>query len=208
MPLGSAVSATPLRQLEVCGDCHRRIQDVASSTQLTPENSAIVRFQPVGLGLSTCFQKGSGLSCSLRRSARSSFQGPCGLRGGLPELSQRLRNGSTRRARSLPAASASIATCPAAPSRSNSCSPTTGSANRIADQNKKGRIAHGQIGHRGLNGGRCACVGALPSVSSIGVLAGTLVQTSVRRDGQRTSTRSATVDIPIPMSSLGSLRLR
>ncbi len=65
MPLGSAVSATPLRQLEVCGDCHRRIQDVASSTQLTPENSAIVRFQPVGLGLSTCFQKGkSGLSCS------------------------------------------------------------------------------------------------------------------------------------------------
>ncbi len=51
-------------------------------------------------------------------------------------------------------------------------------------------------------------VGALPSISSIGVLAGTLVQTSVRRDGQRTSTRSATVDIPIPMSSLGSLRLR
>ena len=31
MPMGSAVSAPPLRQLEVCGECHRRIQDVATS---------------------------------------------------------------------------------------------------------------------------------------------------------------------------------
>jgi Cytochrome c554 and c-prime len=65
MPLGSEVSAPPLRQLEVCGQCHRRIEDVASSFPLKPENRSIVRFQPVGLGMSLCFQKGkSGLSCT------------------------------------------------------------------------------------------------------------------------------------------------
>ena len=65
MPLGSAVSAPPLRQLQVCGECHRRIEDMPPSIALKPENSTIVRFQPVGLGLSFCFQKGkSGLSCT------------------------------------------------------------------------------------------------------------------------------------------------
>jgi hypothetical protein len=65
MPLGSDASASPLRQLQLCGECHRRIEDVASSVSLTPENRNIVRFQPVGLGLSLCFQKGdSGLSCT------------------------------------------------------------------------------------------------------------------------------------------------
>ena len=65
MPLGSAISGPPLRQLQVCGECHRRLEDMSPSTRLTPENPEIVRFQPVGLGLSACFQKGkSGLSCS------------------------------------------------------------------------------------------------------------------------------------------------
>jgi hypothetical protein len=65
MPLGSSISATPLRQLEVCGECHRRIEDVASSVPLNAENRSIVRFEPVGLGLSLCFQRGKGeLSCT------------------------------------------------------------------------------------------------------------------------------------------------
>jgi Cytochrome c554 and c-prime len=65
MPLGSSVSATPLRQLQVCGECHRRLEDMGPRIALKPENSEIVRFQPVGLGLSACFQKGkSGLSCT------------------------------------------------------------------------------------------------------------------------------------------------
>jgi hypothetical protein len=64
MPLGPDDGA-PLRQVEFCGQCHRRLDDMVSSAQITPENTEIVRFQPVGLALSRCFQKGkSGLACT------------------------------------------------------------------------------------------------------------------------------------------------
>jgi hypothetical protein len=64
LPLGPG-DATPLKQIELCGQCHRRLDDMVSAAQITPENSDIVRFQPVGLALSRCFQKGkSGLSCT------------------------------------------------------------------------------------------------------------------------------------------------
>jgi hypothetical protein len=63
MPLGSG-DASPLRQVEVCGQCHRRLDNVSPSL-ISKENSEIVRFQPVGLALSRCFQGGeSGLSCT------------------------------------------------------------------------------------------------------------------------------------------------
>lgn len=65
MPLGSADSAPPLKQLDVCGECHRRLEDVPPWAPLVPENPDLLRFQPVGLRLSLCFQKGeSGLSCT------------------------------------------------------------------------------------------------------------------------------------------------
>jgi hypothetical protein len=65
LPLGSAVSAPPLKQLESCGECHRRVEDVPPWAPLVPENPDLLRFQPVGLSLSPCFQKGkSGLSCT------------------------------------------------------------------------------------------------------------------------------------------------
>jgi hypothetical protein len=62
MPFG-ADDATPMRQAQLCGECHRRLESISPS-QATPQNAEIARFQPVGLALSRCFDDGrSGLAC-------------------------------------------------------------------------------------------------------------------------------------------------
>ncbi len=54
---------SPTKQLADCGECHRSSERI--ETAVDPDNLAIVRFQPVGLAESACFQKGqSGLRCT------------------------------------------------------------------------------------------------------------------------------------------------
>ncbi|MFO0951933.1 MAG: hypothetical protein U0835_12430 [Isosphaeraceae bacterium] len=54
----------PLRQIQICGECHRTTNSVSPS-MIDARNHEIARFQPLGLELSRCFQKGkSGLSCT------------------------------------------------------------------------------------------------------------------------------------------------
>lgn len=56
--------AGPLRQIALCGQCHRTINSISAAT-VSEDNPEIARFQPVGLVLSHCFQDGkSGLSCT------------------------------------------------------------------------------------------------------------------------------------------------
>jgi hypothetical protein len=63
VPLGLDDSA-PLRQIFLCGQCHRTINSV-SPRQVDERNPEIASFQPVGLELSRCFQQGkSGLRCT------------------------------------------------------------------------------------------------------------------------------------------------
>lgn len=63
MPLGSD-RASPPAQIAACGECHRT-PDAVESGGIRPDNLAIVRFQPVGLLRSRCFQMGnSGLRCT------------------------------------------------------------------------------------------------------------------------------------------------
>src|SRR5579864_7493604 len=54
----------PDKQLLLCGECHRH-RSAISSSLMNPANTAIVRFQPVGLSLSRCYRSGlSGLRCT------------------------------------------------------------------------------------------------------------------------------------------------
>jgi hypothetical protein len=63
MTLGSD-SASPRAQIAACGECHRTPDDVERG-DIRPDNLSIVRFQPVGLVRSKCFQMGnSGLRCT------------------------------------------------------------------------------------------------------------------------------------------------
>jgi hypothetical protein len=55
---------SPARQLSLCGECHRTVRVVAGS-KLNKENLEIVRYQPVGLAMSACYDKAkSGLKCT------------------------------------------------------------------------------------------------------------------------------------------------
>jgi hypothetical protein len=55
---------SPARQITLCGECHRTVRAVAGS-KLNPENTEIVRYQPVGLAMSACYDKAkSGLKCT------------------------------------------------------------------------------------------------------------------------------------------------
>ena len=63
MPMGLD-SSGPIAQIESCGQCHRTLRTV-SPGMVDERNPEISRFQPVGLEMSYCFQKGkSGLSCT------------------------------------------------------------------------------------------------------------------------------------------------
>jgi hypothetical protein len=63
MPLGPD-RASPPDQIAECGECHRT-PDVIEPGTIRPDNLSIVRFQPVGLVRSKCFQMGrSGLRCT------------------------------------------------------------------------------------------------------------------------------------------------
>jgi hypothetical protein len=56
--------SSPSAEVESCAVCHRSIE-ATSADAIEPENLAIVRFQPVGLSRSKCFQGGaSGLRCT------------------------------------------------------------------------------------------------------------------------------------------------
>jgi predicted CXXCH cytochrome family protein len=56
--------ASPSEQITACGECHRSPDSVAMGS-LDPDNLQIIRFQPIGLAKSKCFQGGtSGLSCT------------------------------------------------------------------------------------------------------------------------------------------------
>lgn len=62
--LATREDSDPAGQILLCGECHRTVQSV-SGTKLNPDNSEIVRYQPVGLSLSACFDKAaSGLKCT------------------------------------------------------------------------------------------------------------------------------------------------
>ncbi len=47
---------TPLESINRCGECHRRA-DQMTADELTPTNKLLVRFAPVGMSQSACFQK-------------------------------------------------------------------------------------------------------------------------------------------------------
>lgn len=52
------------RQISLCGECHRTVRDVAGS-KVNTDNLEIVRYQPVGLSMSACYDKArSGLKCT------------------------------------------------------------------------------------------------------------------------------------------------
>jgi hypothetical protein len=56
--------ASPLTQISACGECHRS-SGITPPQLLNPEDPGVVRFQPIGLAQSKCFQDGkSGLSCT------------------------------------------------------------------------------------------------------------------------------------------------
>lgn len=62
LPMG-ADRDSPADQLASCAECHRSPDRI--ETAVEPDNLAIVRFQPVGLAESRCFQGGrSGLKCT------------------------------------------------------------------------------------------------------------------------------------------------
>jgi hypothetical protein len=53
----------PSVEISLCGDCHR-LPRVLSPSQIRPDNPSIVRFQSVGLSMSSCYADGlSGLRC-------------------------------------------------------------------------------------------------------------------------------------------------
>jgi hypothetical protein len=55
--------AGPSVEIALCGECHRLPQSLAASS-IRPDNPQIVRFQSVGLSVSSCYAEGrSGLSC-------------------------------------------------------------------------------------------------------------------------------------------------
>jgi hypothetical protein len=57
-------SASPAEQITACGECHRSPAS-ADGRPFDPDDLQIVRFQPIGLSQSKCFQKGqSGLRCT------------------------------------------------------------------------------------------------------------------------------------------------
>jgi hypothetical protein len=51
---------TPLESIRACGECHRR-DDQLTPDELRPDNLLLVRFAPVGLSQSACFQNQSAL---------------------------------------------------------------------------------------------------------------------------------------------------
>lgn len=65
MPLGPA-RTTPAAELTFCGECHRLPNMIAAGpSSIVPENTTLVRHQPVGLMQSACYTRtGGGLSCS------------------------------------------------------------------------------------------------------------------------------------------------
>lgn len=63
LPLGPG-RATADQQLRACGECHRH-PDTVSPASIRPDNPQLVRFQPVGLSQSACYQASAGaLSCT------------------------------------------------------------------------------------------------------------------------------------------------
>jgi hypothetical protein len=62
MPFGPG-TWTADAQMRLCGQCHR-LPEFVPTKELNPENSVLVRFQPVGLMQSRCFRESRGaLSC-------------------------------------------------------------------------------------------------------------------------------------------------
>jgi hypothetical protein len=63
MPFGGRRSK-PADEIRLCGACHR-LPETVDRAMILPENPTLVRFQPVGLMQSACYQKSQGtLSCS------------------------------------------------------------------------------------------------------------------------------------------------
>jgi hypothetical protein len=65
MPRGPG-RTTPADELTLCGQCHRLPDMIAAGrASIVPENTTLVRHQPVGLMQSACYTRtGGGLSCS------------------------------------------------------------------------------------------------------------------------------------------------
>jgi hypothetical protein len=53
----------PRQQTEMCAECHRSPDTVFQSAMPELENPAAIRFAPVGLMASRCYQKSGGISC-------------------------------------------------------------------------------------------------------------------------------------------------
>jgi len=65
MPLGPG-RTSPSAELTFCGQCHRLPSMIAAGpASIVPENTTLIRHQPVGLMQSACYTRtGGGLSCS------------------------------------------------------------------------------------------------------------------------------------------------
>lgn len=59
---------SPAEAVERCGECHRRASEMGG--EITPDNRTIVRFAPVGLTQSPCFQKQREVTLSDGQAAR------------------------------------------------------------------------------------------------------------------------------------------
>jgi len=63
LPFGGGHSK-PADEIRMCGACHR-LPETVDRAMIVPENPTLVRFQPVGLMQSACYQKSQGtLSCT------------------------------------------------------------------------------------------------------------------------------------------------
>ena len=64
MSLGPRQGTTAAAQIRACGHCHR-LPEMAPAGAIQPENHSLIRFQPIGILSSVCYQKSNGvLSCT------------------------------------------------------------------------------------------------------------------------------------------------
>ena len=64
---------SPLQSINRCGECHRRADELTAD-EVTPDQTHLIRFAPVGMAMSPCFRR-SQMGKSLRVTGRSGFRG-------------------------------------------------------------------------------------------------------------------------------------
>jgi hypothetical protein len=115
MPLGLGEWTAP-SLLEFCGQCHRHPSRVAPD-RLNPDDPALVRFQPIGLTQSRCFQGSGGrLSCvSCHDPHARSSSSPADYERVCQSCHQPDREASDRAENPVPASVVAGRACPVSP---------------------------------------------------------------------------------------------